>query len=151
MGFNPIPVFVISLVFSLSGCLSRTDISSSITFENEINLTIGDIIKSVAKKSEDLDGKCTIKVDRINCRFDKLSNGISIDVNAGVRNSGEMYINVHSVVTSWLPASRKKILTGDILPVTHKNWEIWMKNTYPDGWVKFRDRSYASFDIKQDF
>lgn len=135
----------------LAGCLSRTDVTSRLIVNKDANLSLSELIALVEGKASDTDGECKKSTIGINCRFKSERGSNALDVNAGVRDAGELYLSVHSSMTSWLPATREQIIRGTKITQEHRAWELWMLSLFPEDKVESHLRKYSSFDIQQEF
>ena len=149
--------FIFFFIFILGGFF-RLDATSRIIFSDADSNTerLETIQKRIIAHAKELGGECTIYKSGANCRFPNIKSQTTTDINVGFKESGKsylgnIYVSIHSVVSTAFPENKDKILSGVSLPTFHRDWEKWAIKAFPDMKMVSRTRTISGYDSIANF
>ena len=145
-------VVVVSFALFLGAC-TQTITSSYIQVNDSYlsDLTRESLIDQVYAKAEQLGGECKLlSVERQYHTCSLKPDNPSLQLGIGYTPKGHYTISVTSTLGHWLPPSETNVISGEYLPDTQKDLEIWMLSLLPTEAVIQAMRSYVGYDVTQE-
>ena len=150
-------VFIITSIFFLGGFFQLGVTSQIIFSEADSNAEKLEMIqRRITAHTEELGGECKIYKSGVNCRFLNINTQMATDINAGYKENGKrfvgnIYVSIHTVISTAFPENKVKILSGDSLPTFHQEWEKWVIKAFPDMKMLSRTRAISGHDSIANF
>jgi hypothetical protein len=146
-------VLCLCFAFVLASCITRTDITSTVTLGQDVqDVDLQSLIKRVKDHMEALGSICKESDKGAVCRFSENPPEGATDINVGTtKEDGRLYVAVHSDVSRLFPIPTENVLDDDVLPAQHRELERWLIMQFPLENGTTRKRRASGREIEVDF